>query len=324
MNKLLLPQDVVGGSFWLISVAMIGAAIFFFLERGRLSPKWGTVMNLVGVIALMSSIHYFYAKNLWVLNGQAPTALRYIDWLLTFPLTILTFYVMLKSVTDIKRGMFWRLLVGTLVWVVAQLLGAYGYMSVTLGFLVGIVGWLYIIGELYMGDAGRANSSCNNERVQMAFFANRPMGATIRMTKDRRILIRNTAEVHNPFKMTQSDLNKRSIKQKIGIKKRFPQLPDNIIQSTWSGIVSRTRNSSQIFEKIDNNIFVVGCYNGSGIGVGTLFGEQIAIKASNENTKEIETIEARSKPTWLPPDPFLSLGVKTRLIYERFRARDEI
>ena len=121
----------------------------------------------------MSSIHYFYAKNLWVLNGQAPTALRYIDWLLTFPLTILTFYVMLRSVTDIKRGMFWRLLVGTLVWVVAQLLGAYGYMSVTLGFLVGIVGWLYIIGELYMGDAGRANASCNNEQVQMAFFANR-------------------------------------------------------------------------------------------------------------------------------------------------------
>ena len=152
----------------------------------------------------------------------------------------------------------------------------------------------------------------------------RPMGATIRMTKDRRILIRNTAEVHNPYEMSKSELDKRSINQKIGIKKRFPQLPDDIIQSTWSGIVSRTRNSSQIFEKIDNNIFIAGCYNGSGIGVGTLFGEQIAIKASNEITKEIETIEARSKPTWLPPDPFLSLGVKTRLIYERIRARSEI
>ena len=152
----------------------------------------------------------------------------------------------------------------------------------------------------------------------------RPMGATIRMTKDRRILIRNTAEVHNPFKMTQSDLEKRSIKQKIGIKKRFPQLPNEIIKSTWSGIVSRTRNSSQIFEKIDENIFVAGCYNGSGIGVGTLFGEQIAIKASNENTEEIETIEARNKPTWLPPQPFLDLGVKARLMYERLRARSEI
>ena len=152
----------------------------------------------------------------------------------------------------------------------------------------------------------------------------RPMGATIRMTKDRRILIRNTAEVYNPYQMSKSELTKRSLKQKIGIKKRFPELPDDIIQSSWSGIVSRTRNSSQIFEKIDDNIFVAGCYNGSGIGVGTLFGEQIAIKASNENTREIETIEARNKPTWLPPDPFLSFGLKTRLIYERIRARSEI
>ena len=65
MNKLLLPQDIVGGSFWLISVAMIGAAIFFFLERGRLSNRWGTVMNLVGIIALMSSILY----GIWSYTG---------------------------------------------------------------------------------------------------------------------------------------------------------------------------------------------------------------------------------------------------------------
>jgi glycine/D-amino acid oxidase-like deaminating enzyme len=152
----------------------------------------------------------------------------------------------------------------------------------------------------------------------------RPMGATIRMTKDRRILIRNTAEIHNPFRMSKLDLERRSINQRIGIKKRFPKLPEDIIQSSWSGVVSRTRNSSQIFEKIDNNVFAAGCYNGSGIGVGALFGEQIAIKASEQNTKEIETIEARNKPTWLPPQPFLNFGVKTRLIYERLRARSEI
>ena len=151
----------------------------------------------------------------------------------------------------------------------------------------------------------------------------RPMGATIRMTKDRRILIRNTAELHNPMKMSQSILNQRYLKQKLGINKRFPQLPDDIIQSSWSGIVSRTRNSSQIFEKIDDNIFVGGCYNGSGIGVGTLFGEQIALKAVGENSKEIETIELRNKPTWLPPEPFLGLGVRVRLIYERLRAISE-
>ena len=152
----------------------------------------------------------------------------------------------------------------------------------------------------------------------------RPMGATIRMTKDRRILIRNTAEVHSPFKMSQSKLKRRSINQKIGIKKRFPNLPEDIIESSWSGIVSRTRNSSQIFDKIDDNIFVAGCYNGSGIGVGTLFGEQIAIKASNKNSIEIETIESRNKPTYLPPQPFLNMGIMTKLIYERLRALSDI
>ena len=152
----------------------------------------------------------------------------------------------------------------------------------------------------------------------------RPMGATIRLTRDKRILIRNTAEIYNPFKMTKINLEKRSINQKIGIQKRFPQLPKDIIQSSWSGIVSRTRNSSQIFDKIDNNIFAAGSYNGSGIGVGTLFGEQIAIKALGESSLEIETIEKRNEPTWLPPEPFLSLGIKSRLLYERLRARSEI
>ena len=150
----------------------------------------------------------------------------------------------------------------------------------------------------------------------------RPMGATVRMTSDKRILIRNTAEVHSPLMMIDSELKKRSIIQKNGIKKRFPSLPVDIVKSSWSGIVSRTRNGSQIFEKIEDNIFAAGCYNGSGIGVGTLFGEQI--KASYENTKEINIIENRSKPTWLPPQPFLNLGIKGRLIYERFRARLEV
>ena len=152
----------------------------------------------------------------------------------------------------------------------------------------------------------------------------RPMGATIRMTKDRRILIRNTAEVYNSFEMSDEKLKKRSLSQKYGIKKRFPTLPDDIIMSSWSGIVSRTRNGSQIFEKIENNIFVAGCYNGAGIGVGTLFGEQIAIKASNENSYEIEIIDKRNKPNWLPPQPFLNFGVKTRLIYERLKAYPDL
>ncbi len=84
------------------------------------------------------------------------------------------------------------------------------------------------------------------------------------------------------------------------------------------------RSNSQIFEKIDENIYVAGCYNGSGIGVGTLFGEQIAIMASNHQSEEIRVIQTRKKPNWLPPQPFLNIGLHSRLIYERIKARSEI
>jgi len=152
----------------------------------------------------------------------------------------------------------------------------------------------------------------------------RPMGATIRLTKDKRILIRNTAEVKNPNSMNLNDLTNRVKLHNLGIKKRFPNLPENIIENSWSGVVCRSGNGSQIFEKLDDNIYVAGCYNGSGIGTGTLFGEQIALIASNQQSEEIAIIESRKKLNCLLPQPFLNIGIYSRLAYERFKARSEI
>jgi len=152
----------------------------------------------------------------------------------------------------------------------------------------------------------------------------RPMGATIRFTKDKRILIRNTADVRNPNSMNSQDLKYKVKLHNLGIKKRFPNLPENLIENSWSGVVCRSGNGSQIFEQLEHNIFVAGCYNGSGIGVGTLFGEQIAIMASNQQSEEISIIEERKKPNWLPPQPFLNIGIYSRLAYERVKAKSEI
>ena len=152
----------------------------------------------------------------------------------------------------------------------------------------------------------------------------RPMGATVRLTKDRRILIRNTAELKNPKFMSSNDLNKRIKSHKLGLEKRFPTLSKNLIEHSWSGIVCRSGNSSQIFDKIDQNIYVAGCYNGSGIGVGTFFGEQIALVASDQKTNNTKIISDIKKPNWLPIQPFLNIGIYSRLLYERIKATSEI
>ena len=111
----------------------------------------------------------------------------------------------------------------------------------------------------------------------------------------------------------QKTLDKRILIHKTGLKKRFPSLPNDIISSSWSGVVSRTRNSSQIFEKIDENIYVAGCYNGSGIGVGTLFGEQIAIKASNGTSEEIKIIDSSEPP--IRPSAVLFGLIKGKILF---------
>ena len=169
MNEAILPTDIVGGTFWLSSIAMIGATIFFLLERTRVAGRWHTTMTLLGVVMLISAVHYHYTKGMWMASGSAPIILRYIDWVLTHPMQIILFYVVLTAVTTVSTALFWRLLIGSLVMVIGEFLGAAGYMSATLGFLIGLVGWLYILGELYMGEAGRVNAKSGNDATHLAF-----------------------------------------------------------------------------------------------------------------------------------------------------------
>jgi glycine/D-amino acid oxidase-like deaminating enzyme len=147
-----------------------------------------------------------------------------------------------------------------------------------------------------------------------------PMGATVRLTQDRRIMIRNTAEAFRRVNMNNGELEKRKRIHRKGLMRRFPSLPDNILESTWSGVTCISSNSANVFEDLGDGLFTAGCYNGGGIGLATLFGEQLAFKATGVNTQAIGAIESRPKPDWLPPQPFLRWGVKGRLMRDRWRA----
>ena len=78
----------------------------------------------------------------------------------------------------------------------------------------------------------------------------RPMGATIRMTKDRRILIRNTAEVYSPYQMSQSELDKRKLKQKIGVKKLANIDILSLLKDDWTNAYLSTPHGKPV--KIKN------------------------------------------------------------------------
>ena len=150
----LASDDFVGISFWLISMAMLSATIFFLWEVQNVEGKWKTALVVGALVCFIAAVHYFYMRDVWVATGETPTVYRYIDWLLTVPLQMIEFYLILAAIGLASAGMFWRLLIGTMIMLVAGFMGEAGYIDATVGFVIGILGWFYILYEIFAGDAG--------------------------------------------------------------------------------------------------------------------------------------------------------------------------
>ena len=56
-----------------------------------------------------------YMRDVWVATGESPTVYRYIDWLITVPMQIVEFYLILAAVVAVSLGVFWKLFIASLV-----------------------------------------------------------------------------------------------------------------------------------------------------------------------------------------------------------------
>ena len=52
-------------------------------------------------------------------------------------------------------------------------LGEAGYMQATLGFVIGMAGWIYILYEVFSGEAGKAAAKVETKLLVTAFGAMR-------------------------------------------------------------------------------------------------------------------------------------------------------
>ena len=149
---------------------MVASTAFFFLEANSVSKQWATSVRVAGLITLIAAVHYYYMRAGWVETATSPTVYRYIDWLLTVPLQMVEFYLILAAVGAATSGMFWRLLLGTLVMLVAGFAGETGLIgSAAIAFVIGIAGWIYILYEVFAGEAGQASAASNSEAQKSAF-----------------------------------------------------------------------------------------------------------------------------------------------------------
>ena len=133
-------------------------------------------------------------------------------------------------------------------------------------------------------------------------------GATVRLTSDGRISIRNTAEYNNQSLLTDHQLLKRQEIHRQAFNNRFPQLSHVSFEHCYSGVEGVSVNKTNIFNKLSKSLYFAGCYNGSGITKGTAFGMGIAEYVCQNESALVSDCLATAKANWLPPKPLLDVG----------------
>ena len=161
--------DYVGFTFFIGSMAMAAATVFFFFSISRVEGKWKDSMLVSGLITFIAAVHYFYMRDFWAENQASPTEFRYIDWILTVPLMCVEFYLILRAF-GAKAGLLWKMIFYSVWMLVAGYLGetVFRGQSPLWGFIstIGYIGLLY---EVWMGSAKKLSANSNDPILQKGF-----------------------------------------------------------------------------------------------------------------------------------------------------------
>lgn len=144
-------------------------------------------------------------------------------------------------------------------------------------------------------------------------LAQDPVGSSLRRTPDQRLLIRNTLRYSPDLRTSEGRLRRFRQTHYRTLLARFPQLPDLEIEHTWSGAMGVSPNQFPFFGEIAHGLVTAGGFTGAGIAMGTICGHLLAEKLVDRPSDLRNDLEALPGPSWLPPEPFLGLGIRFRV-----------
>lgn len=162
-------QDVVSSALSGALLATFATAALCFLGLSWTNEKWRVPLGIVGVAALVSALGYTGATALWLTEAKSSAGMRISGWFTIHPLQVAAVYFFVNAVAKVPSGVFWRMTAAALLMVFSRYLGDAGFFNPTLGALLSIGFWLYILGEMYFGampDVLRKSSRA----VRLGFF----------------------------------------------------------------------------------------------------------------------------------------------------------
>lgn len=152
-------------------------------------------------------------------------------------------------------------------------------------------------------------------------------GTTLRMTADRRILIRNTYKHVPKYGSNVSDEMREVIRtdHRKAFIARYPDLANVPFTHTWGGVYAISRNFTNFFGQLEDGVYASACDNGVGAAWGTISGTLLADLVVGEDSQQLQDIQyVTGMPSLNPPEPFLGLGVKFRIGLAKWQSRSEL
>ena len=173
----LSPEGITLYLFWLGIVGMGAGSLYLFMMQSSLTTTYKKVAIVAGIICGVACFHYYrmstiYAESLanaiTIEDGSVtigaleafPTAYRYIDWLITVPLMVLEFPLLL-ALSKKSNGLFYRLGFISLAMLVTAWIAEtseIGGVSWWGFYIVSCVFWFAIVATLY----GQVTQAANN------------------------------------------------------------------------------------------------------------------------------------------------------------------
>jgi bacteriorhodopsin len=153
------PNNYVAFTFFIGTMAMMAASVFFFFELNNTPQKWRTSVLVSGLITFIAAVHYYYMRGYNLETGDSPTFFRYVDWILTVPLMCVEFYLITKK-AGAKIGLLWKLIFASLVMLVTGYIGEVldENNSVLWGVLSGAA-YFYIAYLIWFGEVAKLAQS---------------------------------------------------------------------------------------------------------------------------------------------------------------------
>ncbi|MCS3431112.1 FAD-binding oxidoreductase [Klebsiella sp. BIGb0407] len=149
-------------------------------------------------------------------------------------------------------------------------------------------------------------------------------GATLRYTSDHRFLIREHVNFAPDLQTNAVETGRHARRHQQLFLRLYPQLEDVAMAYSWSGLISITRNGAPVWGELAPNIYSAAGCNGAGISKQSAFGRLLAEQALGEDNPLLSDLISLGRANYLPPRPFLDMGVKGFMARERWRSRHEI